>query len=61
MSKSLSIVFLVLGVLLIIFGLIAHLAMHALIFPHFSLVVGAVAVILAGIGVYGYMTQGAKS
>lgn len=57
MNKSLSTVLLGLGAVLVILGLVVHFAVKALIFPHFSLVVGFLALVLLGVGAYGYFGQ----
>jgi hypothetical protein len=57
MNKQTSTILLGLGVLVLIGGLIAHFAFHGQVFPHFSLVLGAIAVVLLGVGGYGYMSK----
>jgi|GEM_PF-2306193 len=57
MSKSLATGLLGLGAIVLIVGFVTHFAKVGQIFPHFSIILAVVAVILLGIGAYGYFGQ----
>ena len=57
MNATLSAVLLAIGVVLVIAGLIVHFAVKVSVVPHFSIILGVVGVIVAGIGVYGMMAK----
>ncbi len=54
MSKQLSSTLIALAVLLIIVGIAEHLFFRVEVVPHLALALGAVAVVIGAIGVYGF-------
>ena len=61
MNSALSRVLLVIGVVLVVAGAIVHFAVSVKIVPHFSIILGVVGVIIAGLGVYGMVAKSASA
>jgi hypothetical protein len=59
-SRGLSITLIVIAVLLVLFGVAEHFFFRITIIPHLAIIIGVLAVVLAGIGLYG-MLGGQKS
>jgi hypothetical protein len=57
MNSALGRVLLVIGVVLVVAGAIVHFAVRVNIVPHFSIILGVVGVIVAGLGVYGMVAK----
>jgi len=56
MSKSLSLGLLIAGIVVIVVGVIAHFELSVAIFPHFSIVLGVIGLIVAAAGAWGFMS-----
>jgi len=54
MNKNVSLGLVGAGGVVLLLGLIAHFQFHNQVFPHFSIVVGLVAVVLLALGGWGY-------
>jgi hypothetical protein len=59
-SRGLSLTLIVIAVVLVLFGVAEHFLFRTTVIPHLAIIIGVVAVILAGIGVYG-MLSGQKN
>ncbi len=60
MTKQLSMVLLGLGAVVVLVSLLTHFFLKANIFPHFSIVIGVLGLILAAIGGFGITQKTAQ-
>jgi hypothetical protein len=60
LSRGISITLIVIAVVLVVFGFTEHLFFRVTIVPHLAVILGVIAVVLAGVGIYG-LTSGPKA
>ncbi len=56
MSKNLSLVLVIVGIIVIAFGAVSHYILKVTIFPHFSVALGVVGLVVAAVGAWGAMS-----
>jgi hypothetical protein len=61
MKQSTAQILLAIGVFVILIGLIEHFFLRVTVIPHLAIILGVVAVILLGAGLYGMMSKKADA